>query len=60
VLNFLGAADDVVAGADGMKVAAAGSSTIAGRQCDGFTVVDRIGDNKWEAWLQKKDVHYLS
>jgi len=59
VLNFLGAADDVVAGADGMKVAAAGSSTIAGRQCDGFTVVDRLGDNKWEAWLEKNDVPLL-
>ncbi len=59
VLNFLGAADDVVAGADGMKVAAAGLSTIAGRQCDGFTVVDSMGDNKWEAWLEKKDVPLL-
>ena len=59
VLNFLGAADDVVAGADGMKVAAAGSSTIAGQLCDGFTVVDRMGDNKWEAWLQKNDVPLL-
>jgi hypothetical protein len=59
VLNFLGAADDVVAGADGMKVAAAGSSAIAGQQCDGFTVVDRMGDNKWEAWLEKNDVPLL-
>ena len=48
--------DDVVAGSDEIKVAAAGSSTIGGRQCDKFTVVGRMGDNRWEAWLEKSEV----
>ena len=40
-------------------VAAAGSSTIGGRQCDKFTAVGRMGDDSWEAWLEKNDVPLL-
>lgn len=58
VLNFLGAVDDVVAGSDGVQVAAAGSGTVGGRQCDRFNVVGRMRD-KWEAWLEKKEVPLL-
>ena len=59
VLDFLRVVDDVVAGSDDIKVAAAGSSTIGGRQCDKFTAVGRMGDDSWEAWLEKNDVPLL-
>ena len=58
VLNFLGVLDDVVAGADGIHVAAAGEGTIGGRQCDRVTIVGPSSD-KWEAWLEKSDVPLL-
>ena len=45
VLDFLRVVDDVVAGSDDIKVAAVGSSTIGGRQCDKFTAVRRMGDD---------------
>jgi hypothetical protein len=59
VLNFLGVVDSVVAGTDGIKVTAAGSETIGGRQCDKFKVSDPTGDNRWEAWLEKSDTPLL-
>ena len=58
VLRFLGVVDDVVAGADGAKPVAAGSSTIGGRQCDRFTIAGQMGES-WEAWLEKNDVPLL-
>ena len=58
VLRFLGVVDDVDAGADGIKVTAAGSSTIGGRQCDRFTIAGQMGES-WEAWLEKNDVPLL-
>jgi hypothetical protein len=58
VLNFLGVLDDVVAGADAVHVTAAGESTIGGRQCDRFTIVEP-GGGKWEAWLEKSEVPLL-
>jgi hypothetical protein len=59
VLDFLRVVDDVVAGSGDVKLAAAGSGTIGGRQCDKFTVVERMGDNRWEAWLEKSEVPLL-
>jgi hypothetical protein len=59
VLDFLRVIDDVVAGSNDIKVAAAGSGTIGGRQCDKFTVVGRMGDIRWEAWLEKSEVALL-
>jgi hypothetical protein len=59
VLNFLGVLDDVVAGTAGAQVTAAGSTTIGGRQCDRFTVVEETGVNKWEVWLAKNEVPLL-
>jgi hypothetical protein len=59
VLKFLSAVDLVVAGKEGVQVAAVGSGTVGGQQCDRFDVVQQVEDSwedKWEVWLQKKQV----
>jgi hypothetical protein len=59
VLNFMGVVDSVVSGSDAVKVSAAGSEDIGGRQCDKFTVSGESGDDTWIAWLEKKDTPLL-
>jgi hypothetical protein len=56
ILDFFVAADDVVSETSEIKVDATGPSNIGGRQCDGFTLSGKMGDNQWEAWLEKKNV----
>jgi hypothetical protein len=55
LLNFLSVVDETSAGSDDFKLVAAGSETIGGRQCDKFTVTGKMGDNWWDAWLEKSD-----
>ena len=59
VLNFLSVVEDAAAGSDDFKLSAGGSETIGGHQCDKFTVTGKLGDNWWEAWLEKGDVPLL-
>ncbi len=59
VLNFMGVVDSVVSGSDAVKVTAAGSEDIGGRQCDKFTLSGASGDDTWIAWLEKKDTPLL-
>ena len=59
VLNFLSVVDDAVGGSDDFKLAAGGSETIGGRQCDKFTVTGKMGDNWWDAWLEKGEIPLL-
>jgi hypothetical protein len=59
VLNFMGVVDSVVTGADAVKVTAAGTEEVGGRQCDKFTLSGASGDDTWIAWLEKKDTPLL-
>lgn len=60
VLNFLGVVDVATGGSDDFKLAATGGSeTIGGHQCDKFTVTGKMGDNWWEAWLEKGETPLL-
>lgn len=58
VLEFIDVVDDIAAGRKDLRVSAAGSETIAGKQCDGFTVVDATVavTNTWKVWLQKSQI----
>ena len=58
VLRFLDIVDGVAAGRDDLQVKAAGLETIAGGQCEGFTVVETTDAvvNTWKIWLQKNQI----
>jgi hypothetical protein len=55
MLNFLSVVNEAVAGSSDFKLTAGGSDTIGGHQCDKFTVTGKLGDNWWDAWLEKSD-----
>jgi hypothetical protein len=59
VLNFLSVVDAVVSGSDGVKATASGTENIGGRQCQKFTVSGSLGDDTWNAWIEKGDTPLL-
>jgi hypothetical protein len=59
ILNFLSVVEQAANGSDDFKLVAAGSETIGGRQCDKFTVTGKMGDNWWDAWLEKAKIPLL-
>ena len=59
VLKLVGVLDDVAKGAKGVTVTGAGTEAIGGRQCDRFKIVENSDGwypEKWEVWLEKKEV----
>ena len=58
VLKLIDVLAHVTAGAQGTRVAAAGSEVVDGRQCTRFNIVENADGwypEKWEVWLSKKD-----
>ncbi|HET6389224.1 DUF2092 domain-containing protein [Hyphomicrobium sp.] len=50
IFDFLAALDQAVLGG-GVKITAAGSESVNGRQCDRFAVVTQV--EKWDVWVEK-------